>query len=151
MKRMILLCGLPASGKTHFWRRRQETTFKGVVRLSLDDFRRLITGQDFYLPFEPFVQSWIDVTGRFFLSQGQSILIDATAMRSSLRTKWVRLAKEYDYQTECYFIDTPYFTCIERNQQRERKVEEEVIKRMSENFDEVTPEEGWNKIKIITS
>lgn len=148
MKRMILLCGLPASGKTTFYKN-QPDRFKGVVRLSLDDFRRLMTSKDFHLPFEPVVQSWIDMTGRYHLSQGQSILIDATAVRSSLRTKWVKLAKEYGFQTECYFIDTPYFTCIERDQKRDRHVGEEVIKRMNEQFDKITWAEGWDKIKII--
>lgn len=148
MKRMILLCGLPASGKTKFHKDNPEL-FKGVVRLSLDDFRRLMTGKDFHLPFEPVVHAWIDMTGRYHLSQGQSILIDATAVRSNLRTKWVKLAKEYDFRTEIYFINTPYFTCIERDQKRDRHVGEEIIKRMSEQFDEITPEEGWDKIEII--
>lgn len=148
MKRMILLCGLPASGKTTFYKNNPEL-FKGVVRLSLDDFRRLMTGKDFHLPFEPVVHAWIDITGRYHLSQGQSILIDATAVRSNLRTKWVKLAKEYGFQTECYFMQTPDHVCLERDQQRERQVGEEIMRRMSEQFDEVTSLEGFDKIEII--
>jgi predicted kinase len=139
---MIMLIGLPASGKTTYLEDHPED----AVRLSQDDFRMLMTGKEFFLPFEPTVHAWLENTGRYLMSQGYSILIDATSLRVGLRTKWIKLAREYGHETKAIWLDTPYFTCLERNEARDRKVPEDIIKRMSEDFDEPTPAEGFDEI-----
>jgi predicted kinase len=142
MPKMIMLVGLPGSGKTTYLERFPED----AVRLSLDDFRWLMTGKEFHLPFEPVAIGWVESTGRYLMSQGYSILIDATSLRRGLRAKWVRMAQEFGHKTKAIWLDTPYFTCLERNEARERKVPEDVIQRMSESFEEPTEEEGFDEI-----
>jgi predicted kinase len=148
MPKVFLLCGIPASGKTTFW---QKSLLKqnGVVRLSLDDFRFQKTGKEFWPPFEPVVKAWVDLTGPYLLAQGYSIAIDATNIRKSLRMKWIKTAKEHGAEAVCYWFNTSWNTCVERNEARDRKVPMEVLRRMSEDFESPNYLEGFEKIVIV--
>lgn len=142
MPKMIMLIGLPASGKTTYLEDHPED----AVRLSLDDFRKLMTGKDFHKPFEPQAIGWVESTGRYLMSQGYSVIIDATSLRAGLRAKWIGMARECGHETKAIWLDTPYVTCIERNEARDRKVPEDVIIRMASSFEEPTPEEGFDEV-----
>ena len=48
-------------------------------------------------------------------------------------------------------VDTPLETCIERQNLRDRKVPEDVIRRMYWNLQGPTKEEGWDEICIVYS
>jgi len=146
---LIIVVGLPGSGKTTFWK---NTTCHPpmAVRVSLDDFRRVIIGKDYFAPFEPTVHAWTEQTVRYLLSQGFSVYLDATSIRRGLRAKYIRLAKEYGAETVCYEMKTSYHTCLERNKQRERVVPEEVIRRMSEDYEEPTIDEGFDRIFAVS-
>lgn len=134
MPTLTLLVGLPASGKTTFC----EKSFNeegSPVRISLDDFRKLICGKDYFKPFEPTVHAWAQQTTRYLLSQGHDVVLDATSLTQGLRNIWVSLAREYlGVYTSCIYFDVPFEVCLKRNAERERKVPEDVIKRMSEQL-----------------
>ena len=138
-----MLVGLPASGKTTLIERYPDL-FKGYFRVSLDDIRKLICGQDYFRPFEPVVKMWVDITIRYMLDHGYDVLIDATSVSRSVRKANLELAKEFEYETTAFVLSTPYNACLDRDSKREKKVGEEVIRRMSEDFEEPTKEEGFD-------
>ena len=144
---LIMFVGLPGSGKSTYFQKYFSS--KRYIRLSLDDFRKLITGHDYHEPFEPVAHAWIEQTGRYFLSQGYRVILDNTHLRRGLRTKWCRIARQYDAKVSACYFKTSLETCLERNAQRERKVPEEVLKRMHEQFEEILPEEDFDEIVVI--
>lgn len=142
---LTMMVGLPGSGKTTYL----ETHRVGGIRLSLDDFRLLMTGREFFPPFEPMAAAWLEATGRYLLSHGYNIVIDTTSLKASLRRKWTGIAKEYGASTRAICMDTSYADCLERNAGRDRKVPEEILRRMSEDFEEPTGAEGWDTIEWV--
>ena len=148
MTKLTIFCGIPGSGKSTFYKKYdyRDHWFDSTIRISLDDFRKLMTGKDFHPPFEPVVQAWAEQTGRYLLSQGHHVVVDATYVRRSLRQKWVKLAQEYRAGVECVWFNIPWHVCVERNDNRERKVPVDVLKRMSENFEEPSLIEGFDRL-----
>ena len=146
-KAFIMLVGLPASGKTTFFEKKiEEELFESVIRVSLDDFRKEIIGVDFFMPSEPFVRSWAEVTGRYLMSQGYDLAVDATSLTSGLRKRWTYMAKEYDYTTYCYMVLTPFDECVRRNDARERKVPFGVMRRMRDQLEMVDSSERFDHV-----
>jgi predicted kinase len=144
MKRFAMMVGLPGSGKTTLFKQYPDL-FKGYFRLSLDDFRLLIGGRAYQEPFEPVTKMWADVTIRYMLDHGYDVLIDATSVSRAVRQRSLKLANAHEYETIAFVLSTPYNTCLDRDNKRATgKVGEEVIRRMSEDFEEPTKEEGFD-------
>jgi len=149
MSKLILFVGLPGSGKTTFYESHRSHFPEKHIYLSLDRFRKLITGQDYVRNFEPFVKSWIDPTRLYLLDQGVDVVFDATNVSRHLRMSWIQLAKEFKYEVECYYFNVSWQTLLERDEHRAKSVGSEVLRRMSENFEEPTLFEGFDAIHEV--
>ncbi len=150
MKTLILLCGLPGSGKTTFCSQVLLPAYNGtLIRLSMDDLRKQLSGHDFYPPIEPIVRSWLDVTGQYFLEAGYNLVIDTTSLTYGIRAKWIQMAKKYDYQVKCYFLEVTPEECIFRNKNRKRFVPEDVIYRMAGETSTPSYGEGFDEIIFV--
>ena len=57
--------------------------------------------------------------------------VDATNLTPQERQNWVKLAHDYGYEAQAVYFDVPLDVCMERNQKRNRAVEEEAMRRMS--------------------
>lgn len=131
MSDLIIMCGLPASGKSSY--------AKGVKKsiiISTDDIREEINGnasiQDngnlvFETAFNRIKENLIE-------NKYKNVIFDATNINYKKRTDIVNRFKKYADKIICYFVYADYEECLERNSKRERKVPEEVIKRMYYNF-----------------
>jgi len=143
MSTLTIFCGLPGSGKTTAYHKNSDTIFGGNIRLSLDEFRLLMTGKDFHAPFEPEVHMWSERTTRYLLSQGHDVVVDATFLKKSLRAKWIELAKECKADISCAWMNVPASVCFLRNEKRDKKVPEEVMEKMTEDFEPPSQDEGF--------
>lgn len=85
------------------------------------------------------------------LTSGQSAIYDATNINYKRRMEFLKSLNKIPCEKIAVLMATPYEVCLERNAQRERKVPEQVIKRMYLNFNIPFWYEGWDDIQIVYS
>jgi predicted kinase len=75
--------------------------------------------------------------------------VDATNLTPHDRQSWIKLAKDYGYETQAVFFDVPVEVCMERNRRRERVVDEEIMRKMAAKLKPPTFEEGFSKVTVV--
>lgn len=142
MSKMIILIGLPASGKTT-WAKdfiSQANIDHSWIRVCRDDIRFMLQNVDFIVENEKLVSSIEESTVRTALAFGKSVVIDATNIKKRYRNQWHKIAKEYNVNVvEEKFFSVSLNECIDRNNKRDRKVPESVIKTMFVDLNKNVP------------
>ena len=82
------------------------------------------------------------------LRSGKSAIFDATNLNYKRRMAFLAELKNIPCEKICVVMATPYEECLKRNAERERKVPEEVIKRMYMSWTCPYWYEGWNDIIV---
>lgn len=146
--RLILLVGIPGSGKTTLAKKLVE---KGFQRLCADDIREELYG-------DAAVQGdAAEVFGIFFkrleqgLQAGKNIVVDNTNMNRKHRQPILQRAKAAGYtDIQLWCLDVPLDVCLARNKARQRLVPEDIVANM---FMELNrggrPQRSEGKIVII--
>jgi len=140
-KLVILLKGLPASGKTQFARKLVDSKTGKYKRISKDDMRAMFDNSKFSKGNENFILKLRDTIIIDSLRQGYTPIIDDTNLHpkheeriktlvSDLSKTW---GKEIDIQIQS-FTDVPVTVCIERDKKRERPVGKQVIYSMYRKY-----------------
>ena len=144
---LIILCGIPGSGKTTYSKNYIERN-KNTVHLSSDAIRKELYGDENIQGNPSDVFSLMQQRAIEALNNGQDVIYDSTAMtrkdRQGIISVCPRLAK-----IECHIIWAPIETCIERDATRNRTVGKDVINKMLKRFQAPYYDEGIDSIKII--
>lgn len=144
---LIVMCGLPASGKSTYAEMLAESG--QFCRVCPDLIRKELYGNEsiqgngkevFKIAFDA-----IQRLGK----QNFNVVFDATNTDRKRRVELVKKMQPHFDIIICKWFSTPLNICRERNSQRERQVPFDVMLRMSCNFEEPTMEEGWNYIEEI--
>jgi predicted kinase len=143
-QRIVLLVGLPGSGKST-WAARQ-----GVSTLSSDHMRELLADD----ATDQTIHARVFATLRYLLRQRLAVgrpvtYVDATHLTQVERKPYVEIAQWYGCDLEAVVFDVPVEICIERNRGRGRVVPEEAIRAMAEKLRIPTEEEGFRSVQII--
>ena len=145
--KLILLCGIPGSGKT-FYAERIKDSYSYIVHLSSDTIRKELYGDESIQGNPSEVFSLMQNRAIEFLNNGYDVIYDATNItrkdRASIIAKCPKFAR-----IKCHIIWAPIETCIERDAARERTVGKEVIDRMLKRFQAPYYDEGIDEIKIV--
>jgi len=141
---VVLAIGLPGSGKSSWFKRHS------ITPLSSDLLRALL----FDDPTEQRYQDLIFSNLRSMLkarliARRPMNYVDATNLTPHDRHSWIKLAKDYGYETQALFFDVPLEVCMARNQKRKRVVGEDVMQRMADKLKAPTFEEGFTKITVV--
>lgn len=145
--KFIMMCGLPASGKsTHA---KVLARVEDAVIHSSDEIRKELFGDESVQTDNSKVFEVLHKRVKEDLKNGESVIYDATNIAYKRRMAFLREIDRIDVEKICYFVATSYENCLRNDKLRDRKVGEEVIKRMYKNFWIPQLYEGWDDIKIL--
>ena len=145
----IMLCGLPASGKSTYAR----SLDKYYTIHSSDDLRVEMFGDVNENSKESNDKLFIELHSRIKrdLKNGKNVIYDATNINRKRRIAFLSELKNIPCYKSCILIASPYYICLQNNRNRKKKVPENVIKRMYMNFQPPHISEGWDDIDIMFS
>jgi predicted kinase len=142
---MIVMCGLPASGKSTYANGLDPEKFAVV---STDAIRKELNGNeaDQANPQAVFDLAYKRIDA--LLDEGKNVCFDATNLKARNR-KW--LCKKYSEKAlmNCVYADASAEECIRRDAQRERTVGAEVINRMAGTMSAPSADEGFDFIMTL--
>ena len=144
---LIVMCGLPASGKSTYAEWLEDS---GLFRRVCPDLIRKRLYGDESIQGDGkrvFETAYHDI--KEYACLGENVVFDATNINANRRKEFVKEMRPYFDTIICKWFSTPYTLCLTRNEERERKVPEDVITRMWENFQRPTMREGWDIIEEV--
>jgi predicted kinase len=140
MSKLIILKGLPASGKSTWAVNEVEQNDKLII-VSRDSIREMLKGKYKNFPFgskmEELVTMIEEQSVYFSLHQGYNVILDATNFRGSSKWKEILDKKIGEGKVSIEikdFSNVSLEECIERDKTRSKPVGEEVIKKMYEKY-----------------
>lgn len=148
-KELIMLIGLPGSGKST-WAKEYKEKNDNVIIVSSDAIRDELglenTKEHNKICFDEVEKRTIKG-----MKNGFKVIVDATNLNYKKRMGFLKCVcpKNEEVIAEAVVISTSYENCLKRNSERDRVVPEEVIKRMRENFNFPLFQEGFYDIKIV--
>jgi len=155
-KEIILLSGIPASGKSTYI---QSHLKSGEKVISRDKVRfSLVKPEDKYFSKEKEVfNTFVQLIKESFDDENiTTVYADATHINEGSRLKLINALKLFieknDISLGCIYFDTSLETCLERNKEREgrSKVPEKDIENMYNRFTVPTLDEGFDFITRFT-
>ena len=144
---LIVMCGLPASGKSTYSKWLEES--KVFKRVCPDLIRKELYGNEniqgdgkqvFDIAYER-----IKLNGMF----DNNVVFDATNTTKKTRKELIQKMRPHFDIIICKWLSTPLNICVKRNFSRKRQVPYEVLKRMAENFQKPMIDEGFDIVEEI--
>lgn len=138
MSRLMIMCGLPSSGKTTRARILSDNNWTVV---SPDDFRWALHGNAFIKQAEPFVWASVELAVRALLKSGNDVIVDATNTTAQRRKQWKQVADEFGIHLEVLYMTTSYDECVKRIYMQDKEdTMLDVLDRMYTSFEPPDPQ-----------
>ena len=146
MRKVIVMKGLPGSGKSTFAKKIIDENPESYKRINRDDLRAMFDNGATTNSNEKFVKKVRDVLIVKALEEGKSLVIDDTNLSETNLRRITQLVSEYNKKfdenvvVEVQEMDTSMEICIARDALRKKPVGEKVIRNMRKTFKKDTPE-----------
>ena len=146
MKKVYILKGLPASGKSTWSRQQLKEHPNSYKRINKDDLRAMLDDNHWSRGNEKFVLTVRDLMIKEALKAGKHVISDDTNLAPKHETRIRQIVREYCNETgEQVEVVVKYFDveleeCIRRDLGRTRSVAERVIRSMYKQFIDKTPQ-----------
>lgn len=151
---MIMMCGLPGSGKSTFADgitiQSDKQEYKPIIHSS-DSLRKELYGDESTQGDNNKLFTELHRRIKADLSNGKDVIYDATSLKKKNRIQFLQELKNIPCTPICILMATEYEACLCNNEHRERKVPIEVIKRMQMNFEPPAMNEGFSNIAYVFS
>lgn len=134
MQELVLTRGIPASGKStaaRVW----VTSAPNRVRVNRDDIRFQLYGTYFGEPIdENFVSKTQYAMIKAAFAAGQSVIVDDTNLNDKFAKKLVNFGHRHGVPVRVWDFPVDLKEALRRNENRERKVPEDVIRKFHDRF-----------------
>jgi predicted kinase len=146
--RIVLLVGLPGSGKSTWAQSKVTPGISGV--LSSDAVRELLVDDANNQNIHARVFRVLRELLKHRLELRRPVTyIDATNLTPRERRPYIKLAELFDSEIEAVFFDVPAKECILRNRGRQRIVPDEVIGMMAAKLVPPDEQEGFSRVSVV--
>ena len=156
---IVLVCGLPGSGKSHFAGTHFSQT--GRKRVNRKEIRRLLfemanfgkkwSEKEFASNDEFLVKHVERKIIEHLIQTKQKLLVDNTNISRESRKQYLTMAHQAGRSIGVIFIDTPVLRCLERNRSREDSVPERVISNLEAEKELPELSEGYREVATVTT
>lgn len=141
---LVMLVGLSGSGKSFL--AEQYASASGGEIFSSDKIREELFGDENDQTHNGEVFNELHKRIKKALKEDKACIYDATNLNRNKRIDFLRTLSDVPCEKICMIVATPIETCIERDQNRSRKVGKEVIHRQAAQFQIPLGHEGWSNI-----
>ncbi len=151
MVRVIILIGIPASGKSSFVSKLVQSNPAPINVISPDLIRSQLYGGSQIQGNWQEIYEQIELQFQISSQAQKSVIYDATNCRSSDRQAIITLAKSMGFSSITgIWINVPLWVCLERNERRIHPVPESVISEMYKSLMQRSPSlsEGFDHLMI---
>ncbi|MDC1068684.1 AAA family ATPase, partial [Candidatus Kapabacteria bacterium] len=140
MKKVIIMRGLPGSGKSTYAKKLIDEKPNSYKRINRDELRAMLDNGHFSKGNEKFVKKLRDELLIEALKEGKHVIIDDLNLSSKNEARISQLVQEYikeskeNVKVEIVEIDTPVEVCVERDSKREKPVGKKRIRELAHKF-----------------
>lgn len=149
MNKLIMMVGLPASGKSQQAKLIKETLNGETVIHASDELRKELFGDTNDNTQNDKLFQELHNRIKVDLKAGKNVIYDATNIHYKRRMAFLQEIRKIPCEKIAVLMATIYEDCLAQNQTRERQVPEHAIKRMYKNFYIPQYYEGWDNIQIV--
>jgi len=146
--KLIMLVGLPGSGKSTYAKHICEYYHPEIVICSSDSIRKELYGDESIQGDSSQVFNILHERVISYLNNGVSVFYDATNLTRKDRESIISKCPKF-VQIEAHIIWNTIETCIEQDKNRDRTVGKQVIDHMVRKFQAPYYDEGIDNIKVV--
>ncbi len=153
---LLVLCGPAGCGKSTFAQqivtRNKHRDFQNTMIVSSDTCRAMISDNEAnqQVNRDTFDLFYYIIGKRMY--QNRFTIADSTALQPDARQRLLDLAERHHYNKHLFIFNVSFETCMQRDQQRKRRVGEQVIAYHSGLLKQAlldTPDEKWDGISLL--
>ena len=154
MKKLIVLSGVPGSGKSYFSEQFQKAKGSHVYIVSSDALRNMITGDQGDLSNDRLMwKMFYKIAYIYSLDDDATVILDATHSNSFYRIEATKALKEKFDEIDLVSFNLPKDVVLYQNIHRDHPIPEDALLRLLDKFEvpDDADKEYFDKIFIIDS